>query len=377
MSAAPLAARDWMLAFFRGEPVTWQASRDFLRHLVECARSERAQVLLYEKLLARGECIGLPAGEVSRIAGRYRQECALEMLRQGELLRVMHALTRAGLPFLLFKGTPLAYTLYREPCVRARCDTDILLPDRQAAETAWRVLQGLGYVRMNTAEGELLSYQFPCSLVSAMHSVMLDVHWAISNSAALRCLSFQELYAASEAVPGLGPGSRAPCPAHALVLACLHRLGHVKDAQHNKLIWLYDIQLLQDVLDDRQWCQFLDCVQEKGLGSACRDGLQQATRYFGAGGHPGRLDSLRSLATRPGQQFEVATSLLARDLAHLRQQAGIRRRLQLLGEYLFPSAHYMAGRFQPRWRCLLPYYYLKRIALGTARRVRAHLAGRR
>ena len=367
-----LAPRDWMFAYFRGEAVTWPDSPTFMQTLTECARAERAHVLLYQRLLVSREDTKLPAADAAAIAARYKQEAALEMLRQEEVRRVTDALTEAGLPFLLFKGTSLAYSLYPDACLRDRCDTDLLFASRQAAEEAWLALQALGYKRMNTVGGELVSYQFPCTFKMGSHTAMLDVHWAVSNSSQLRRFSFEELWEASVVVPQLGAAARAPCHAHALILACLHRLGHVKDGEHNKLIWLYDMQLLQENMDDTQWLQFMACIESKSLAGACLDGLEQAFEHFGAGAHAGRLEEVRRLALLPGQQFDQQTSVLARDLAQLRDQPGLRLRLQLLGEYLFPSTDYMATKYHPRWRWLLPYYYVKRMVHGLWQRLHSH-----
>jgi len=50
------------------------------------------------------------------------------MARVVELREVLAALAGAGLPVLLLKGAALAYTLYPEPHLRDRSDTDLLFP---------------------------------------------------------------------------------------------------------------------------------------------------------------------------------------------------------------------------------------------------------
>ena len=62
---------------------------------------------------------------------------------------------------LLLKGAALAYTLYPEPHLRERCDTDLLLPSREDAERAGRVLQTLSYTlhRLNLSFFERLKFQ--------------------------------------------------------------------------------------------------------------------------------------------------------------------------------------------------------------------------
>ncbi len=366
-----------MTSFFRGENLPWQPDREFLARLLVVAQTQRAHVLLVDQLLAQQEKLNLTPAIVRELTSRLHQEFALEMLRREEVSRVVASLDEAGLSFLLFKGTPLAYTLYPEACLRDRSDTDLLFESKAAAEAAWQVLQGLDYERMNTPGGDLVSYQFPCTLRGGQVAEMLDVHWATSNDVQLRPLSFPELWAHSVAVPGLGLSARSPCHEHALILACLHRLAHVKDGEENKLIWLYDIHLLLQSLDEGQWRRFLHCARDKGVAGACCDGVEHAAACFGTaqrGVH--RLEELRQLAALPGQQVLVHATVLARDIAQLRATRGMRR-LRLMREYLFPPVTYMQTKYQPRWRWLLPWYYARRIVQGTARRLCGHRAGSR
>ncbi|MCB1687089.1 MAG: nucleotidyltransferase family protein [Halioglobus sp.] len=373
----PVSPQNWMTGFFQGEQPRWQPGKGFLPRLLACAQTQRAHVLLVEQLLTQQETLELSPAVVRELATRQRQEFALEMLRREEVSRMVAALGEAGLPFLLFKGTPLAYTLYPDACLRDRSDTDLLFESRAAAEEAWQVLQDLGYERMNTPGGELVSYQFPCILRGGQVAEMLDVHWATSNAAELRPLSFRELWDQSIAVPSLGAAARSPCHEHALVLACLHRLAHVKDGEENRLIWLYDIHLLLQSLDEAQWQRFLACARDKGVAGACCDGVEHAADRFGISDRGAlRREELRQLAALPGQHVVVHATMLERDIAQLRAAQGLRR-VQLLGEYLFPPADYMQARYQPRWRWLLPWYYARRIAQGTGRRLRSHRDGSR
>lgn len=366
---------QWITAFLGGDTPPLQGNRDFLSRLLDYGKRQRVHVLLTDELISRHRQLELPPANLRELNTRMHQEFALEMLRREEVSRVVTALGEAGLPFLLFKGTPLAYTLYREACLRDRSDTDVLFESKAAAEAAWLVLQGLGYERMNTPGGELVSYQFPCTLSGGQVAEMLDVHWATSNAAQLRPLSFRELWDQSIVVADFGVPARSPCHEHALVLACLHRLAHVKDGEENKLIWLYDIHLLLESLNDKQWQRFLACARDKGVAGACCDGAEQAVDCFGTqvrGVH--RLEELRQLAALPGQQVIAHTTMLERDVAQLRSARGVKR-LQLLVEYLFPPVAYMQTKYRPRWRWLLPWYYARRIVQGATRRLRDHRAG--
>lgn len=365
--------RSWVMAFLRGDAPIWSNGPEFVTRMLDCARPERAHVLLTEAMLSQREQSGLPGDVTDELVASLRQEFALEILRQETVSCLVAALAEAGLRCLLFKGTPLAYTLYPQACLRDRCDTDVLFESKAAADEAWLVLEGLGYERLNTPQGELVSYQFPCVRRSSQLTEMVDVHWASSNAVQLRPLSFHELWESSMPVPQLGAAARSPCHEHALVLSCLHRLAHVREDDGNKLIWLYDIHLLLLDLSDDQWIRFLACVEAKGVGSACLEGAERAQQYFSTVGCDGRIDQLRVIASGPGQVVKVHGSVLERDLSQLSAATGWRQRLQLLREYLFPDRHYMRRKYQSRSACLLPYYYFKRIVSGIALRLREHI----
>ena len=73
---------------------------------------------------------------------------------------VVDALAAAGVPALITKGTALAYTVYPQPWLRPRTDTDLLVrhEDVPAASLA---LQACGYTRSDAlSTGELVSHQY-------------------------------------------------------------------------------------------------------------------------------------------------------------------------------------------------------------------------
>ena len=69
------------------------------------------------------------------------------------------ALDERGVQALLVKGAALAYSLYPEPWLRPRVDTDILVA-HESLGAADRVLRGLGYhAAPAMTTGEFVSHQ--------------------------------------------------------------------------------------------------------------------------------------------------------------------------------------------------------------------------
>jgi len=68
---------------------------------------------------------------------------ATELRVEHELRQELSLFNNTDIPFLLMKGTPLAYTHYPQPYLRSRCDTDLLFTNRDDAERAWQLLKDL------------------------------------------------------------------------------------------------------------------------------------------------------------------------------------------------------------------------------------------
>jgi hypothetical protein len=297
---------------------------------------------------------------------------------EGELIAVLKQLADSGVDALLLKGAALAYTLYPKPELRPRGDTDLLVaPERRMR--AHEILLGAGYRAAEAAGGSLASYQATYTRrlgPGARH--VIDLHWRLNNAQVFaRAFAFDELAAAAVRVPALGPEARTVQPVHALMLACLHRVGHLGAPlevagepylEANRLIWLYDIHLLAAALSPSDWSRLADLAQAKGLRAVCLDGLQVTRRHLGTR-LPG--DVLARLAA-PGPP-ELAAQYLAagglqRHLLDLRALPGWRARLRLLQEWVFPPADYMLRKYETASRWRLPWLYWRRAVAGVSRR---------
>src|SRR5207245_6745343 len=135
---------------------------------------------------------------------------ATELLRRQETARVIEALAAHDIVPVLLKGTPLAYTVYEEPSLRPRSDTDLLIR-REDTDTARRAMAELGHTATNFSDGELLFRQFELRRTDAygvLHA--FDFHWRLSTEALFAdLLSYDELLREAIPVPRLGDGARA------------------------------------------------------------------------------------------------------------------------------------------------------------------------
>jgi hypothetical protein len=361
--------RPWLAAVLRDESPPWPGGTDpeDSDHVLTVAQVEGVQGLLLAGLSRYADPSRFPPSLLPALQRLNRRESAAELGREIELERVLGLLADADLTPLLMKGTALAYTLYPAPHLRSRCDTDLLFPDRAAAERAWPVLQAIGYQRPYTLSGQFISHEFGCYRIDALPvSHTLDIHWKMSNfSFFAEVQTYAELAAAAQPVPSLGPQARALGEVHALLLACLHRLGHASTGQGNRLIWLYDIHLLAGHLTTSQWAFFVDIATRRGLSSLCLDGLLTAQCRLATELPTAVVTALSAAAASDWLTPRLLTSKVGRWFAVFRSLPNVRSRLIWLREVLFPDPHYMLMHYQTRLPRCLPLRYLLRIVTGT------------
>jgi len=338
---------------------------------LQFTRRHCLQPILYAHLRNRPDWERWPPVVREELTWEARRQAAADTCREAAVKEALAELVARGVAPLVIKGTALAYSHYPQPACRPRDDTDLLLRASDRA-TAAAALARLGYVPMNSVSGELVSYQQifirggPGPL-----SHVLDVHWRVLNPQRFAgLLSYDEIVAAAVPLPALGPGARAPAAAHALLLACVHRLAH-----HNggdRLLWLYDIHLLAGGLSPAEHGELVRLAAQKRVAHLCVAGLSAAARWFGPTLPEARLRALAELAAQePLEDFlrEGATRwhLLRSDLAAL---DGWRARRRLLREHLFPPAAYMLRRYGVSLRWLLPLLYVRRGLSGATKLLR-------
>lgn len=293
-----------------------------------------------------------------------------ELRHQAVLNETLRALAEDGTQPLLIKGTPLAYTLYDDPALRTRSDTDLLMPP-SAAATAERTLFRLGFDRIPSAP----SYQATYSLrLADGTSHALDVHWQINNSELLaRLLPYDELMRVAQPVAALDAYALMPSLTHSLLIACMHRATHRHNPYHvageshhepDRLIWLRDIDLLARALHPHQWHEFESIAKTKGMPATCLEGLQLAARSF----HTPLPDALASLAATCGRADRYLQSgPVHQHWLDFLALGSTPARAHWLRNLAFPPEPYMRAKYPGGgW---LPWLYLRRAAAGAAKRL--------
>lgn len=372
VATAPL--RAWLASALRGERPAWKGDAVAAEALYGCAVTEGVAALVH----ANGATDALPKAVAARFAAFERGRVIASLPEQAELARVVHALAQAGVPTLLLKGGALAQWLYPSAHLRPRVDIDLLFVDEAAVERGEAALRPLGYAATDPSAGPRTGYERSLHRTDAngqAHHV--DAHWRLSNLAVFAdALHWDDLAPAAIALPAIDPAARGPGPVHALLHACVHRIANLpaepgSNAHGDRLLWLYDIDLLARRLAPDKVESLRRIAIERGLAGACADGLRHAQAAFATPLPEAAMRSLEEAAH--GESFDVgkARQRWYQEWRNLRAVSP-RERLAWARERLFPNADYMRDQYPSKGAAGLAWAYLRRLGHG----VRIALRGR-
>jgi hypothetical protein len=370
---------DSMLcAAIRGDSPPWPGlGGATLETLLRRSEYHGVSALLNLRLSHLENC---PADLRKAIHKRAIARAAWELRHQHILTRVHDALADICAQPVVIKGTALAYTLYPDPMLRARGDTDIIIPLTERSRVQ-DVLSMLGFRHETGVSGEFISYQASYTFATAdtgTHNI--DLHWRINNSELLsRLFSYDEVLENAIRLPKLCPHALGLSQVHGLLLACMHRATHRQTPYYtdgvayysaDRLIWLYDIHLLAESLSSSQWRDFVRVAEEKQLCATCLDGIERARSRF----HTRCPDFVRNGLTGSGANERPATYLNASKLTQLWMDFvaldGCSSQLRFLRELFFPPAAYMRSKYPQAQPGSLLALYAHRAVFGLLKRIK-------
>ncbi|MES1265472.1 MAG: nucleotidyltransferase family protein, partial [Variovorax sp.] len=171
-----MPADELISAALRGDDPAWPSGGSALDAFLTRATLHGVEPLLY----AQRRHADWPAAVLSRLRERAVQRAMWELRHQQVLTQTLSALNDHGIQPVLIKGTSLAYSLYADPALRTRGDTDLIIPI-VAKQRVQEVLLRQGYQRHPSVSGEFISYQASYTLATIDgHFHTLDVHWKIN-----------------------------------------------------------------------------------------------------------------------------------------------------------------------------------------------------
>ena len=365
--------RDFLAAALRNEAATWPACRDTPAP-VEAVASAAIFHGIAGLLVKQPKAIGdWPEGLTDRLRDQARAQAMWELRHHQLLARLLGAWHAAGVRALVMKGTALAYDLYSSPAARSRADTDLLVPTEEA-DRAKAVLTEQGYAE-GVLEGvnEKFALQQPWTLAlpdGSRHSI--DLHWQVMNAPSLKdLLTFAECDAEARPLARLSPEARTMDRVRLLIHTCLHRVMHCNTPymfggrafrDSGRLIWLCDIRLLAQALDDDQWQRLTRLAAEGGVSGVCLDGLQAASSSLGVVIPAKVLSSLaQASASDRKSLYFVRSRSVGRAWQDLTSFPGLRQKLQYAIARTVPDPRFVRAKYPSMANSSLPLLYAKRL----------------
>ena len=278
-SVASFAQFPALAPFLAGATSRWPDLRISADDLMAICDAEELSPLVHHRLAGSSACGEWPDALREALAERARAHAGEELLRGAETRMVVDALASADVLPVLIKGTPLAYTVYDAPVLRARSDTDLLIASTDV-DCAREVMRSLGYV--TTVHCSDLFSQFEVQKVDRFgvpHA--FDVHWSISTQPVFaELLTYDELLARAVPVPALGDAAVTPRLIDALLLACVHPVMHHYNVE--RVLWIYDVHLLAARLSPDELEELARLARTKKVAGICAHQLRLAQTVFGS-----------------------------------------------------------------------------------------------
>jgi len=333
--------------------------------LIEAAEYEGVLPLLDWRLRSDAAYSALPDEFRQQLGQRARASAAQSMLDAREVTRVSAALDEAGFQALLLKGPAFARWLYPQPYLRISSDIDLLFASRSEANRAASVVERLGYELAFSPGG--MVYEMSCRLVvDGEVRSELDLHCRLVNQEAYADrLGFDELWAASLALPGLSDMVRGLSPVHALLHACMHRAHDLSLHRPDRLKWLYDIHLLIKGFDPAVWATFGKAAREKELCGVCLRSFDDSADWFGTRIPEAVLSDMRKAASAESLDYRQIGDWRYMQWQNFKALPDLRARLRWLSERLLPSRSHMQELHGES--ASLPTLMVRRLLRGVAR----------
>jgi hypothetical protein len=349
---------------FSGQIAPWPA--DLSADVFFQETAGQGIVPLLFRRVTKHDCPGWPAELLARLKETALRQAATELRLEADLRALLQAFAEAGIQPLLLKGTALAYSLYPEPWLRPRCDTDLLIAKIDREKTAALMRQIGSAPFLETAETGCLGSQMSWHRLQAGVRCNYDIHWQISNTNRQFSRSFadEHLFATAVPVPALGGHARTLSKVDSLLYACFHRAGHFSHSG-DRLIWLHDIHLLCQSLTDEEAETFCAKARRLEISTLSADAIAVAQSWFSTQlpapltaliQEPGGTEAFAALLKPGGRQVGIKNHALL----ELQGLPTWRERIRFLLQNVFPPPEFMRWRYSAS--SPLPLLYLKRFA---------------
>jgi hypothetical protein len=352
-----------------GEPPSWEAGSMTVESWLQACESHGVTGVVYQQVQRRRDQLDWPSDLIRELALRARMRTVQEWTCRNEIARVLGSLADQGIVPLLIKErrSPRSTTTV----AAATGDTTANPPEGFRRRVA---SDEISDTRPTAVGGEFRSDRNGERSRGVVH--VIDLHWRVSSQSVFaRMLTYDELRASSESVPGLGPSARTVSTLHALLLACAHPAMHHRN--DDRLIWAMDVHLLATRLSEVSLLSFARLAVEKRVAGVCAHALRRANATFATPVPQAALDCMESARAEPSDAYcDTALPWLREQIMNFRDLDSWGSRLGLLREMMLPGAGYMPHSYAltDAWwvSAVLPALYFHRATRGAWRILAGH-----
>jgi hypothetical protein len=276
-------------------------------HILRLAHGYGVAPLLYWNL--NEVCAeAVPASVLATLRAYYQNNTRLNLVRTGELLKLLRLFAASGVSAVPYKGPALAAAAYGRLGLRQFKDLDILFHVNDVSQ-AQAVLVSEGYrpeFHLNAAQSAaFLRYDCEHPFLREADSSVVEVHWRFEPWHFSFPLDFDALSQRLVEVPVHGSLVRTFSPEDLLLVLAVHGAKHC----WSRFAWVCDIAQVMFTYPQLDWQRIRDQASGLGVTRMLLLGLHLASGLLGATA-PDELHeqahhdaAVRSLAGRAAARF--------------------------------------------------------------------------
>ncbi|MFK8013792.1 MAG: nucleotidyltransferase family protein [Marinicellaceae bacterium] len=264
--------------------------------------------------------------------------------------QLIETLNFNSIEFLIFKGFAYTFLIYDESHFRPYSDIDVFIKEKNYDKVE-QLLNELGYKKLPSRQGKFISFQ-NSFYNNQKPTTTIDLHWQINNRIELhKHFEFNRVYRNS--IHLKQPNFKTLNQIDAFILACFHYQAHrPEDRKH---IWLYDLALLWNKMDDKTQSQCLQASKKKALTHILNAILIQLNNTFKNSINV-NLEQLDY--SKNSQDYLINRNRKISDIRlRLKNIHGIRNKIKYLSEYIFQKKVYVKERFKVKSNVWIYAYY--------------------
>ena len=225
----------------------------------------------------------IPEPITARLQNIHYQSLARNMLLQDELVRILSAFNKEGIPVVLLKGAALLDTVYRDISLRPMSDLDILVRPEDIGRAEALVL-GLDYTYLvqQADEPDDLNNRHLSNLAHRKKGILLEVHRHIVDANDAFHFDISDFWARARPIRKTQAEALVFSPEDLLIHLSIKFLSDRRYQSSTAISQLCDIaEIINHYSDSLDWDLIVKISREKGFTAGLYSVLYACQRIVG------------------------------------------------------------------------------------------------